>query len=52
MGLAGAALGPVTALVGSALVIASLTWGSLMARNRSLRVTTQTISATVQSSEG
>jgi len=52
MGLAGAALAPVTALVGSALVIVSLTWRSLMARDSSLRVRTQTVTATVQSSEG
>ena len=51
MGIEGAALAPVAALLGSALVIASLTWGSLMARNSSLRVKTQSATAAVQSSE-
>ena len=52
MGLAGAALVPVAALVGSAFVIASLTWGSLMARNTSLHRNTQAITAAAQSNEG
>lgn len=52
MGIAGAALAPVAALVGNAFVIASLTWGSLLARNRTLYVKAQTVAAAAQSSEG
>ena len=52
MGIAGAALAPIAALFGSALVIASLTWGSLMTRNWSLLLKTQAVSAAMKSSEG
>ena len=52
MGLDGAALVPIVALVGSASVIASLTWGSLTARNTSLYRNTQAVTAAAQSNEG
>jgi O-antigen/teichoic acid export membrane protein len=52
MGMAGAALASVAALVGSTFVIASLTWGRLIASNRSQHETTQTITLPAQSSEG
>jgi O-antigen/teichoic acid export membrane protein len=52
MGMTGAALAPVAASVGSASVLVSLTWGRLMASNRSRHETTQAVALPVQSSEG
>jgi O-antigen/teichoic acid export membrane protein len=51
IGIAGAALAPIVGLAGTAFVIASLTWGSLMARNSSPPVQIQTVTAAAQARE-
>jgi len=51
MGITGAALSPIVALAGSAVVIASLTWGSLISHNSPPRLEAQAVTV-AHSSDG